>query len=628
MNELLTHFHFLRPYWLWGAVPALLLLLLLWRQLRSGKAWSSIIAADLLPYLLSDGEQRRVTRLPLWSLLLAWMLAVLALAGPSWERLPQPVERRENALVVLYDLSLSMNATDISPSRLIRSRQKLLDLLELKTEGTTALVAYAGDAHVVSPLTDDLRTVANLLPALSPEIMPVKGSRPARAVEQALRLLRDSGLEHGQILLVTDGIHNNDADDIADLMEGSLYRLSVLGVGTAEGGPIPTDSGFLRDDGGSIVIAGLDRPPLQQLAERFGGSYSDLELSDRDIQRILNTDLWDDSETQRVLDRSVDTWSDRGYWLALALLPIALGAFRRGWLLVLLLLPVADPVQAQDWQQWFMNRDQRGQALLQAGEAEAAAKTFRDADWSAAANYRAGDYEAALQHYRNLDTADGWYNRGNALARAGELQDAIGAYEKALEQSPDMEDARFNKQLLEQLLQQQNQQQENQQQENQQQQNDQQQDNQQQQGDSQEQQKGNDSNDPQQQPQDARQSQDQRDGDESGQDSQPPAEPRQQEGESEPRQDENKDASQRPEQQPGEKPQGEDDSAPPAQANPEEDAGERERDMANEQWLRRIPDDPSGLLRRKFQYESRMRQREGGLDSNGNPIEDDDATRW
>ncbi|MEM0953011.1 MAG: VWA domain-containing protein [Pseudomonadota bacterium] len=616
MNDLLSQFHFIRPLWLWGILPALLVALLLWRQLRAGRAWSAVISAELLPHLLSDGHTGGPTKLPLWVLLCGWLLAVVALAGPSWERLPQPVERRENALVVLFDLSLSMNVEDISPSRLVRSRQKLLDLLAMKTEGTTGLVAYAGDAHVVSPLTDDLRTVANLLPALSPEIMPVKGSRPARALEQAVRLLRDSGLEHGQILLVTDGIHRGDEEDIAELLEGTRYRLSVLGVGTDDGGPIPTATGFLRDNSNNIVIASLDREPLRELAAQFGGSYSDLELSDRDINQILNTRLWDDLESEQILDRSVDTWADRGYWLALLLIPMALGAFRRGWLLCLLLLPMAEPGQAQDWQQLFQNRDQRGQQLLEAGDAAAAAETFKRQDWAAAARYQAGDYESALDYYQQRDTADDWYNRGNSLAKAGELEAAINAYDEALQRSADMEDAQFNKALVEQLLQQQQQQQQNSEQNQQQddQGEQQQQENSDQssgqnsdtgESDSNEEQAQNSSGD-EREPQDSEQQSQSQSGKQ--EDSEQGETPQQAES-ADSDEEQNKETQQ-------------------ANASEAQDDGERERDMANEQWLRRIPDDPSGLLRRKFQYQSRLRQREGALDSNGYPIEDDDATRW
>lgn len=606
MTEFLENFHFLRPLWLLAALPVLPAAWLLYRRLQSGKAWSSVIAEQLLPHLLAGGRGGDIRRWPLLVLLSGWLIAVIALAGPSWERLPQPVERREDALVVLYDLSPSMLATDIAPSRLVRSRQKLLDLLETRTEGTTALVAYAGDAHVVSPLTDDLRTIANLMPALSPGMMPVQGSRPGPAVEQAVRLLRDSGLEHGQILLVTDGIHSGDGDEIARALEGADYRLSVLGVGTEDGSPIPTADGFLRDAEGNIVIAGMNRRPLERLAARHGGRYSDLKLGDQDIERVLSADPWNQETSQELAGRSVDTWQDRGYWLALLLVPVALGAFRRGWVLCLLALPLAEPAQSQDWQDFFLNRDQRGQQLLQAGEAEAAAETFADPDWSAAANYRAGNYDQALQHYRQGDSADSWYNRGNSLARGGALQEAIAAYDKALEKSPGMEDAAFNKALLEQLLEQQEQQSQQDQRQQDQNQQDQNQQDQRQQGQQEQQQQ--DSQNSQGQNQERRPQDQQQAGAEQDRNEQ--------------RAREEQERQQQQAQQPRERAGEETDEGEQEQRTAEaRDPEEQEREMANEQWLRRIPDDPSGLLRRKFEYESRRRSQE-------QPRRKDEETRW
>ena len=613
MTGFLENFHFLRPEWLLATLAALPAAVLLWRKLRSGQAWSGVISESLLPHLLS-GSGSRPTHWPLYLLFAAWLLATLALAGPSWQQLPQPVERKEDALVVVLDLSTSMYVQDIAPSRVVRSRQKLLDLLDSKTEGTTGLIAYAGDAHVVSPLTDDLRTVANLLPALDPDIMPVKGSRPGPAIEQAIRLLRDSGLEHGQILLVTDGVEPGDARIIDGLMSNTAYRLSVIGVGTSDGAPIPTADGFLRDEEGNIIIPGLDREPLMTLARRHGGHYSDIRLGDEDVEQILNTNVWTELETESVLDRGVDTWLDMGFWLILLLVPVALGAFRRGWLLCLLLLPMADPAQSQDWQSLFLNKDQRGSRLLERGEAEAAAETFRDSDWAAAANYRAGNYQAALEHYSQADDADSWYNRGNALARAGKLPEAIAAYDEALKRSEGMEDAAFNKALLEQLMQQQNQQQSGD--------NSQQQD-QPQSGQEQQSQDGQSGSE-----QDSQNQQQASADQQNGEQGQPePGESQQQEQDGERQQQAGGEQGDQQEQQAQGSPrEGENPSEEGRSKDmlADRDAEDIEREMANEQWLRRIPDDPSGLLRRKFLYESRMR-------ANENPANDrqgQDGKTW
>jgi Ca-activated chloride channel family protein len=612
VSEVFANFHFMRPFWLLSGLAIVPVALLVWRQLRSGQAWNAVISESLLPYLLS-GSSSRPARWPLAALCAAWLLASLALAGPSWQKLPQPVERKEDALVVVLDLSTSMYAEDIAPSRLVRARQKLLDLLSEKTEGTTGLVAYAGDAHVVSPLTDDLRTVANLLPALEPGIMPVRGSRPGPAVEQAVRLLRDSGLEHGQILLVTDGVREADQQSISGALAGTGYRLSVLGVGTSDGAPIPTSDGFLRDAEGNIVVPGLDRQPLKALAARFGGHYSDIQLGDGDIDRILNTDVWGEMETERLLDRQVDTWQDMGYWLVLMLIPVALGAFRRGWLLCLvLLLPTAESVQAQGWQALFLNRDQRGSELLQQGDAEAAAEAFNDPDWQAAANYRAGNFEAAAAHYRQGDDADSWYNRGNALARSGELQEAIAAYDEALKRNGDMEDAAYNKALLEQLLQQQ----------------------QSQQGEQppadQDQQQNEENSGQQEQSSQGEgegEGEQQESASSGGQDSEPPEGSDDRREQSQPRNEQQESANAETEQQADDGQQREPDQPREddgREALAQRDAEDIEREMANEQWLRRIPDDPSGLLRRKFLYESRLRAAE----NSGNTRKQQDEETW
>ena len=589
MMAALADFHFLRPLWLWALLPAAFLYWKTWRQLRSGRGWQGTIAEELLPHMLTGGTRSHRAG-PILALGVAWLLASLAMAGPSWEKIPQPVQRKEDALVIVLDLSLSMLAEDITPSRLIRSRQKLLDLLETRREGTTALVAYAGDAHVVSPLTDDRRTIANLLPALDPQMMPIAGSEPGFAVEQAVNLLRDTGLQRGRILLVTDGVREAELDRIAWQLGGTDYRLSVMGVGTGDGSPIPLAGGYLKNSAGDIVIPALKRGPLRQLAADNGGHYSDLTLDDSDLGRLLRDGDLAAMEASAEGSRSVDRWQDRGYWLLVLLLPLALGSFRRGWLLApLLLLSTPEQAVAFEWLDIWRNQDQRAMQLLEQGDAAAAADQFKDPDWSAAASYRAQDYENALQRYQQSVDADACYNRGTSLDKNGDLATAIEAYDEALKQRPAMEDAAFNKQLVEQLQEQQKQQQEQQNQD-------------QGQQDQQNQDQGQQDQQNQQQQNQDQQSQDQQNRDQENRD--------QQDQDSENQDRENRDQQDREQRQ--QEQQNRQQQAEETKAREEE-----ERDLANEQWLRRIPDDPAGLLRRKFRYESQQRSGER-RDSNEN----------
>jgi len=264
-------FHLMRPQWLWMLAPALVLLVLIWRRRKHSGSWSAVISAELLPHLV--GEQaggRNRNWLPV--IALGWVLAAVAASGPSFHKIPLPVNQKQDALVLVLDLSYSMKSADLAPSRMDRARQKLLDLLKQRREGQTGLIAYAGDAHIVTPLTDDTLTIANLLPALNPDMMPLPGSDAAAGVRQAVDLLHSAGIRQGKILLVTDGLGAGDSRAIAKAIAGSGAELAIIGVGTSTGAPIPLPSGgFVKDQQGTIVMPGLDEEALQKLADDTGG---------------------------------------------------------------------------------------------------------------------------------------------------------------------------------------------------------------------------------------------------------------------------------------------------------------------------------------------------------------------
>lgn len=620
--DALAAFHFLRPLWLLALLPALLLCLALWRKRSSGANWRRAIAPELLEQLL-DQRQERQQRWPWLLLLVAWVIASVALAGPTWEKLPQPVLQQRDALVIVLDLSLSMYAEDIKPSRLQRARYKVLDILNRRREGFTGLVAYSGDAHVVAPLTDDTATIANLVPALSPEMMPQYGSDPVAGVEQALTLLHNAGFQRGRVLLISDEITEANVDAIARLIDAGRWQLSMLGAGTEQGAPIALpmanadnpQSGFLKQQDGTIVIARLHRERFEQLARRTSGRYSDLRVDDGDLNALLPRFVPQADET-RAVQREFDQWRERGPWLAMLLLPLAALAFRRGWLLALLLLPLSPPSQALEWRDLWQRPDQQGQAAMQAGDAKAAAEKFRNPDWRGSALYRAGDYNAAAQSFGQQDSAEANYNRGNALARGGQLQQAISAYDAALAKNPQLEDAKFNRDLLKKLLEQQ---QQNPQQNSrsgqdsthQQQQQSQNQGGQNPQNGQRQNGAGQDSEQPQKPGQQPQNAQNGRRGENPQQQQQAPSGRQPDEA----KQDNGRPSGQQP--RPGEEQtQGGDETAAAAG----DDAAQQREQNATEQWLRQIPDDPSGLLRRKFNYEHRQRAREGATRDGQQPL--------
>ena len=391
MNDIIINFHFLRPLWLLAIIPACLLIAAAWWKHHAGNQWHQLIDKNLLPYLM-NGQFTPSSHWPLVGLLCAWILATIALAGPTWKKQPQPVEESLSSLVILWDMSPSMNAEDIRPSRVTRARLKLIDLLSSRQEGLTGLIAYAGEAYVVTPLTDDSQTVVSLLKALSPELMPSKGSNIEAGFAQAIKLFEDSSVGRGDILIFTDGIANDAYGDLIDMQRGTNHQVTIWGIGTREGAPIPMSAGgFARDKRGQIVVASLDDQSLSVGATELGGTYVPFSTDELDIKTIQNFALQSGKTATRETTRDFDLWVEYGPYLILLILPFAALSFRRGWALgILLLMGLGQPdsAQANTWTNLWQTQDQQAARALQEGDSQTAAQTFKDPDWKAIADYK------------------------------------------------------------------------------------------------------------------------------------------------------------------------------------------------------------------------------------------------
>lgn len=592
---MLAEFHFIRPYWLLALLPAIVMLVLLLKHKLGRGNWTEVCDEALLPYLLQDKPVQQ-SRWSLTAVSMALLLTIVALAGPTWERLPSPVFRNESALVIALDLSRTMDAADLKPSRLSRARYKIADILKRRKDGQTALLVYAGDAFTVTPLTNDTETIASQLNALRTDIMPGEGRNTQAALKLASELLRQAGLRRGQILLISDGIDEKSPEQAESL--GS-YRLSVLGVGTAEGAPIKVaGGGFWKDEDGNIAVPKLDAAQLAALASAGGGIYRSISSDDSDIEALLAA--LDQPRTGANNDNPLflDQWDEKGPWLLLLVLPLAALSFRKGLLVVGLctLLPFPQPSHAFEWQDLWRNTNQQAQQSFKQQRFEQAAQQFDSPAWKAAAQYKAGQYQQAAETLQHIDSADAHYNRGNALAKTGQLKQALEAYQQALTLNPNNEDAKHNKEVVEKALQQQ--------QRNQQQGDDSQQSNQDQSQQGQQERQGGQGQSEQQ-----NQDQQQDSNGEPGQDQN--TEQSEQASESESQSSEAEQSSEQQAQANRENQQSSesDQQASEQQAQPAEQNEMDENKQASEQWLNRIPDDPAGLLKRKFRYQYGQRRR-------------------
>ena len=586
--SLIDNFHFLRPLWLLALIPVLLFFFAMWRVNSVVTAWDKAIDKNLLPYLL-DRSKNASQRTPLILLFAAWALSIFALAGPVWEQLPQPVQKKEDALVIVFDLSLSMFAPDHSPNRLDLAKRKLRDILALREEGQTALIVYAGDAHTVTPLTDDVVTIEALVPSLSPNIMPLFGSKPVEAIELAIGLLDGADASRGKVLLMTDGISGFDEELlITEQFAGNDYELLIMGIGTEEGAPIRTNDGeFLTDEAGALIIPTLNKNVLQSLANRVSGRYHDIQLADSDLAYLLSDIELLDGEQMSDVEEEFDIWYELGPWLLLVVLPIAALSFRRGWLFSLVLITgsgmmlPSQQAQALEWKDLWKTKDQQAAEAFASEEHTTAALLFEETGWQGAANYKAANYEAAIASFSAIDTVDGHYNRGNALALSGNYAESIAAYDMALSLELGHPDALQNKEIVEQLLEQEE-------------------------AENGENQEGEDQESESEQNSENESDEESENSDQQDQESQ--------EGNQDPQDQEQQ--NQPPEEQEGSESNSE-------QNTPSETTNEEfEEQQSLEQWLRRIEDDPGELLRRKFRYQYRQRQLNGTANSlqNGGQI--------
>lgn len=450
----MSDFHFIRPLWLLALIPIAGILIGLIRQNGSRRKWSSVVADHLLVHLVDETRKGNGVR-PSELLGIVLVLTVVAVAGPAWEREPTAFADDEAALVIVVEVSPTMLAKDVRPSRMERAAQKITELLKLRRGSATALVAYSGSAHLVMPLTEDGDLIARFATELHPEIMPAAGDAAFEAIALARRQLTGSG-RRGAILLVTDGVASEETNRIVDSGSSDPMVIHVLGVGSARVGE-PSE--------GSPSAPTLNPDALKALAGVTRGSFVRISPDTRDVDRLASAieSRYADAPNLSGGER----WQDYGYWLTPLIAILVLWWFRPGWTVewavILFWGAVAVEFQAQPLHAasaeldsnpsgtpkrfWFMTADQTAQRLFNAGSFAEAAIQFTDPMRQGVAWYRTGEFAHAAAAFEGLGTAEGYYNCANARVMMGEYAAAIKNYQAALKLRPSFKAAESNLKL-------------------------------------------------------------------------------------------------------------------------------------------------------------------------------------
>ncbi|MCB1782680.1 MAG: VWA domain-containing protein [Alphaproteobacteria bacterium] len=481
----LQNFEFALPLCLWGLVliPFVWAFYGLFYRQGFGSRTKLEAFADphLLPHLLAEDEHGPRKSQTIWKSLLIWsglwMLGILAMAGPRWDYTEVEAFTPARDLVVILDMSRSMDAQDVKPSRMARARQEIEDI-NLNAKGMNiALIAFDSAVHVITPLTDDRSTLEGLLPSLNTGLVYTHGANLVPALKRAGEMLAAQPGGEKHILVLSDGGFEDGAVAILKAERMLLQqgvKIHTMGLGTTQGAPIPDGKGGFVKEKGNVVLSHLDDKALRRIAQDGDGVYLEASYLDRDTKAILSQA--ERPATGGVSQKTTRFWEERFYVFLAPLAVFLLPWFRRGTVFPLLLLVLLFPAPAQafDWRDLFLNREQQGRQAVEQKQYDEALEKFDDPYRRGVAQYKAGDFEAAEKSFAEAKRpeveASARYNLGNSQLMSGKVEDAIKSYEDVLKSRPDDPDAVHNLEIAKKMLEEQKtQQQQNKDQNNQQQ---------------------------------------------------------------------------------------------------------------------------------------------------------------
>ena len=424
MISFFNDFVFLRPSFLWLLPLAFFFYFFKQKSVLLSSSWEKVCDQPLLKYLLSSPQNfHKKWRLLL--LLLGLVSAIIGAAGPSFEKKELPSLSKENPILFVLNLSSDINRTDIRPSRLARAKIEIKDILLEGSFDPSGLIVYTDEPFLISPLSSDPNLIINLLNAIQTNIMPVGGNRLDRAIDFASERLSLSGYIKGNIVVLTNALQLHAQDAFAAAQKAAQKGFAV-----------------------SVYEASVGKDSnLVELAQKGNGFYLNSQRIDNNafIHFLEKTSSGELSESQNKLL----TEQDNGWWFVLFSALCFLLILPKGVFVFLIFMFFTNTANAG----FFFNSNQEGALLFSSKEYQKAAQKFEDEDWKASAYYRAGDYQHASQIFGKKDDVTSLYNKGNALAKGGQIPQAIKTYEKVLQKDPSHEDAKFNLEYLKKMMQ-------------------------------------------------------------------------------------------------------------------------------------------------------------------------------
>lgn len=445
-------FHFLRPEFLWALLPIAIILIIGLFGIRDEVQWKKYIAPHLRSFMIKKGSERLKIVMQIGSFFIV-SFAVLGLAGPTWKKIELPERILETPLIILLDLSQSMMAEDIQPNRLERAKFKISDLLEANPKVRIGLVGFAGTAHTLVPLTKDYKIIESYLKTINTNVLPFQGTD----LEAGL-ILSDSLVKvtetPGTIFLITDEFTNATFQTVQKF-SNSTTKIEIMPFGTSIGANVPVmgTKRPMRDSKGGVVTSSLNQDVIKMLSSLNNVHVNNLTLDKTDVQ-FLAKSISKDLEFREKDDSKEESWQDEGLLFVIPFAFFILMWFRKGWVIYsfLFLICFSSCGSEMNLKDIWLTNDYKAQEFYNAENYQKAAELFTQPIWKGLAYYKSEQYYEAIEAFSQDSTAQGQYNLGLAYYKAGELTLANMAFKNAGALDPNMSAAANNQAITQNLI--------------------------------------------------------------------------------------------------------------------------------------------------------------------------------